>query len=123
MPYLSYTPNAYLGRMTEVIVANASTPLFLDRVYETDMAEGLKAMALAGHGIAFLPHSAVEDAVAGGRLIRLDRSVRGGAYPFTLTMEIRLYCDKLALQGDDPRQKLVRALWDVVRDELRETAG
>ena len=122
MPYLSYTPNAYLGRMTEVIVANATTPLFLDRVYETDMAEGLKAMALAGHGVAFLPR-AVEDAVAGGRLIRLDRSVRGGAHPFTLTMEIRLYCDKLALQGDDPRQKLVRALWDVVRDELRETAG
>ncbi|MFP3711241.1 LysR family transcriptional regulator, partial [Paraburkholderia sp. SIMBA_009] len=44
VPYLSYTPNAYLGRMTEVIVANAPTPLFLDRVYETDMAEGLKAM-------------------------------------------------------------------------------
>ena len=59
-----------------------------------------------GPRVAFLPHSAVEDAVAGGRLIRLDRSVRG-AHPFTLTMEIRLYCDKLALQGDDPRQKLV----------------
>ena len=27
--------------------------------YETDMAEGLKAMALEGHGIAFLPESAV----------------------------------------------------------------
>ncbi|ONX74642.1 LysR family transcriptional regulator, partial [Burkholderia cenocepacia] len=122
VPYLSYTPNAYLGRMTEVIIANAPTRLFLDRVYETDMAEGLKAMALAGHGVAFLPHSAVDDAVAGGRLIRLDRSARG-AHPFTLTMEIRLYCDKLALQGDEPRQKLVRALWDVVRDELRDTAG
>jgi DNA-binding transcriptional LysR family regulator len=108
--------------MTEVIVA-MPTPLFLDRVYETDMAEGLKAMALAGHGVAFLPHSAVEDAIASGSLIRLDRSARGGTHPFTLTMDIRLYCDKLALQGDDPRQKLVRALWEVVRDELRETAG
>lgn len=38
-------------------------------------------------------------------------------------MEIRLYRDKLALQGDEPRQKLVHALWDVVRDERRDTDG
>ena len=108
-PYLSYTPNAYLGRMTEVIIANAPSRLYLDHLYETDMAEGLKAMALAGHGIAFLPHSAVEDAVAEGKLIRLDRAMRGTPEgQFTLTMEIRLYRDKLAAQGEDARQVLVR---------------
>jgi LysR family transcriptional regulator, hypochlorite-specific transcription factor HypT len=118
-PYLSYTPNAYLGRMTEVIVANAPARLYLDRVYETDMAEGLKAMALAGHGIAFLPHSAVEDAVAQGKLIRLDRGTRGAPEgQFTLDMEIRLYRDKLAAQGNDAREALVRAVWDAVSDEL-----
>jgi DNA-binding transcriptional LysR family regulator len=124
-PYLSYTPNAYLGRMTEVIISNAQQRLYLDRVYETDMAEGLKAMALAGHGIAFLPHSAVEDAVADGRLIRLDRASRasGPQGQFTLTMEIRLYRDKLAAQGDDPRHTLGRALWDVVSAELAQDAG
>ncbi|WP_262054581.1 substrate-binding domain-containing protein, partial [Burkholderia thailandensis] len=122
VPYLSYTPNAYLGRMTEVIIANARAPLFLDKVYETDMAEALKAMALAGHGVAFLPHSAVEDALAGGRLVKLGRAAKGAAEPFTLTMEIRLYRDKLAVQGDEPRQKLVRALWDVVREELGAAA-
>jgi DNA-binding transcriptional LysR family regulator len=104
--------------MTEVIIANAPERLYLDRVYETDMAEGLKAMALAGHGVAFLPHSAVEDAVAAGELIRLDRVGRGmAADRFTLTMEIRLYRDKLAA-ADDPRQKLVRRLWQVVASEL-----
>jgi DNA-binding transcriptional LysR family regulator len=118
-PYLSYTPNAYLGRMTEVIIATAPTRPHLDKVYETDMAEGLKAMALAGHGVAFLPHSAVEDAVEEGRLIRLDRGTRGTpAGQFTLTMEIRLYRDKLASQGDDPRQALTRSLWDVVGEEV-----
>ncbi|WP_246796730.1 LysR family transcriptional regulator [Burkholderia perseverans] len=123
VPYLSYTPNAYLGRMTEVIIANAREPLHLDRIYETDMAEGLKAMALAGHGVAFLPHSAVEDAVARGELVRLDRPARaGGAQPFTLTMEIRLYRDKLAVQGDEARQTLVRALWDAVVEELAQRA-
>jgi LysR family transcriptional regulator, hypochlorite-specific transcription factor HypT len=105
--------------MTEVIVANAPTRLYLDRVYETDMAEGLKAMALAGHGIAFLPHSAVEDAVAQGKLIRLDRGTRGAPEgQFTLDMEIRLYRDKLAAQGNDAREALVRAVWGAVSDEL-----
>jgi DNA-binding transcriptional LysR family regulator len=105
--------------MTEVIIATAPTRLHLDKVYETDMAEGLKAMALAGHGIAFLPHSAVEDAIDEGRLIRLDRGTRGTpAGQFTLTMEIRLYRDKLASQGDEPRQALMRALWDAVGEEL-----
>ncbi|MDE2204676.1 MAG: LysR family transcriptional regulator, partial [Burkholderiaceae bacterium] len=120
IPYLSYTQNAYLGRMTEVIVAHAPQRLYLDRIYETDMAEALKAMALAGHGIAFLPHSAVEDAVAAGDLIRLDRAASHGlpANRFTLTMEIRLYRDKLAGKGDDPRQQLVNRLWEVVAREL-----
>jgi LysR family transcriptional regulator, hypochlorite-specific transcription factor HypT len=123
-PYLSYTPNAYLGRMTEVILANAPQRLYLDRLYETDMAEGLKAMALAGHGVAFLPHSAVEDAVAAGKLIRLDRATRGTPEgQLTLTMEIRLYRDKLAAKSDDARQILVRQLWDVVSEELRQNAS
>ncbi|MFM0046211.1 LysR substrate-binding domain-containing protein [Paraburkholderia sediminicola] len=122
-PYLTYTPNAYLGRMTEVILANAPERLYLDRLYETDMAEGLKAMALAGHGIAFLPYSAVEDAVADGKLIRLDRATRGTPEgQLTLTMEIRLYRDKLAAKSDDARQILVRQLWDVVSEELAQGA-
>jgi LysR family transcriptional regulator, hypochlorite-specific transcription factor HypT len=118
-PYLSYTPNAYLGRMTEVIIATSPTRLYLDKVYETDMAEGLKAMTLAGHGVAFLPHSAVANEVDEGSLIRLDRGTRGTpAGQFTLTMEIRLYRDKMALKGDDPRQALMRNLWEAVLEEV-----
>jgi len=116
VPYLSYTQHAYLGKMTEAIMAKAPMPVHLDRVYETDMAEGLKAMAMAGHGIAFLPHSAAEDAVMEKRLVRLDRVARAGfpAGALTLDMEIRLYRDKLAAQGDDPRRALVRDVWDAV---------
>ncbi len=118
VPYLSYTPNAYLGRMTEVIIATSAVRLHLDKVYETDMAEGLKAMALAGHGIAFLPHSAVANEIDEGRLIRLDRGTRGTpAGQFTLTMEIRLYRDKLASKGGDARQQLLLKLWEAVGEE------
>ncbi len=37
-PFLAYTPNAYLGRMTAVIIANSRSQLGFDKVYETDMA-------------------------------------------------------------------------------------
>jgi DNA-binding transcriptional LysR family regulator len=118
-PYLSYTPNAYLGRMTEFILTNAPARLFLEKVYETDMAEGLKAMAIAGHGIAFLPHSAVADALASGQLLDLDAAARAeGSARFSLDMEIRLYRDKLSVQGGEPRQRIIATLWRAVIAEL-----
>src|SRR5471032_2352548 len=58
LPFLSYTNNAYLGRMVELMLGDAKHPLHLDPHYETEMAEGLKMMALEGRGIAFLPESA-----------------------------------------------------------------
>ncbi|MBV8260991.1 MAG: LysR family transcriptional regulator, partial [Paraburkholderia sp.] len=42
---------------------------------------------------------------------------------FTLDMEIRLYRDKLATQGDDARQALVRELWEAVSDERAQGEG
>ena len=60
MPYLGYAPGAYLSQVVDQVLQESPVPMHLDRVYETDMAEGLKAMALEGHGIAFLPHSAVQ---------------------------------------------------------------
>ena len=61
----------------------------------------------------------MEDAVADGKLIRLDRATRGTPEgQLTLSMEIRLYRDKLAAKSDDARQILVRQLWDVVSAEL-----
>jgi DNA-binding transcriptional LysR family regulator len=70
VPYLGYAPGAYLGRIVDLILKSAPVPIHLDRVYETDMAEGLKAMALAGHGLAFLPHSAVAKELREQLLVR-----------------------------------------------------
>ena len=64
LPYLGYAPGAYLGRVVDLILKQSATAIHLDRVYETDMAEGLKAMALEGHGMAFLPLSAVQERAA-----------------------------------------------------------
>ena len=86
IPYLGYGPGAYLGRVTDLILKQSPTPIHLDRVYETDMAEGLKVMALEGHGLAFLPHSAVKKELRSRRLV----SATGADLPgLEMTMEVQ----------------------------------
>ena len=99
LPYLGYAPGAYLGQMVDLILKQSSTPIHFDRVYETDMAEGLKAMALEGHGIAFLPYSAVKKELRARRLVS---AVPDGMAPMQITMDVRAYREKPA-NHDNPR--------------------
>jgi DNA-binding transcriptional LysR family regulator len=88
LPYLGYAPGAYLGQMVDLILKQSSTPIHFDRVYETDMAEGLKAMALEGHGIAFLPSSAVKKELRAKRLVS---AMPPDMPALELTMDVRAY--------------------------------
>ena len=106
LPFLSYTSNAYLGRMVELILSDAKKPLHLEKRYETDMAEGLKMMALEGHGIVFLPESAVTREVKQKLLARAD----GGLPEWEVNMEIRLYRERPSTQR--PGKPLVARLWN-----------
>jgi DNA-binding transcriptional LysR family regulator len=109
VPFLSYASGAYLGRLVEAIIRLAPTPLRLEPIYETDMAEGLKAMALEGHGLAFLPTDSVAQDLKAGRLVR-------AAPPGTheVTMEIRIYRERP--QAARHAKPGAGALWDFLRD-------
>ncbi|MBI5279543.1 MAG: LysR family transcriptional regulator [Burkholderiales bacterium] len=112
LPYLGYAPGAYLGRVTELILKQASTAIHLDRVYETDMAEGLKVMALEGHGIAFLPQSAVKKELRARRLVNAaPPDVKG----LEMAMEVRAYREKPV--GKDSAKGTVQALWTYLASE------
>ena len=106
IPYLGYGPGAYLGRVADLILKQSPTAIHLDRVYETDMAEGLKVMALEGHGLAFLPHSAVKKELRARRLV-------GAAPPdmpgLEMTMEVRAYREIPA--GKEAPKGTAQALW------------
>ena len=106
LPFLSYTSNAYLGRMVEMMLADSKKPLFLEKRYETDMAEGLKMMALEGHGVAFLPESAVPREVKLKQLARADN----GQPEWEVNMEIRLYRERPS--ATRPGKPVVGRLWD-----------
>ena len=74
------------------------------------MAEGLKAMALEGQGLAFLPHSAVQHELAQGRL------VPAGPGPQAL-LSLRLYREKPV--GKRSPKSAAQALWA----HLKQAAG
>ncbi len=113
LPFLSYTSNAYLGRMVELILSDAKRPLHLEKRYETDMAEGLKMMALEGHGIVFLPESAVTREVKQKQLARAD----GGQPEWEVHMEIRLYRERPSAQR--PGKPIVSRLWDYLEQRTQ----
>jgi len=116
LPFLSYTSNAYLGRMVELILADSKKPLYLEKRYETDMAEGLKMMALEGHGVAFLPESAVTREVKLKQLASVDQ----GAPEWEATMEIRLYRERPTVQR--PGKPVVARLWAYLLQQQEDAA-
>jgi DNA-binding transcriptional LysR family regulator len=105
VPFLSYASGAYLGRLVEVITKLAPEPLQLDPIYETDMAEGLKAMAIEGHGLAFLPASSVSKELKSKRLVRAAPS---GLHE--LKIDIRIYRERPEIARHNKAGAI--ALWD-----------
>ncbi|WP_367066266.1 LysR substrate-binding domain-containing protein [Oryzisolibacter sp. LB2S] len=106
LPYLGYAPGAYLGRITELILKQSGTAIHLERVYETDMAEGLKAMALEGHGVAFLPFSAVKKELRTGKLVS---AAPAGVTDLQMVMEVRAYREKPSRK--ESAKRVAQALW------------
>ena len=108
LPYLGYAPGAYLGRVVDLILKQSSTAIHLDRVYETDMAEGLKAMALEGHGIAFLPFSAVKKELRAKKLVSAGDKLE-------MTMDIRIYRERPT--SSESAKSPAQALWAYLQSQ------
>ncbi len=104
VPLLAYATGAYMSQMVEQIIRQLPAPPTLEVAYETDMAEGLKAMALEGHGLAFLPASSVRNELAARRLVRAAPAGVG-----ELTMDVRIYRER----PETARQSkpVAEALW------------
>ncbi|WP_313311765.1 LysR substrate-binding domain-containing protein [Pulveribacter sp.] len=118
LPYLGYAPGAYLGRVTELILKQAAIPIHLDRVYETDMAEGLKAMALEGHGVAFLPYSAVRKELRARKLV--NAAPPAMQQELQMVMDVRAYREKPSRK--EPSKSLAQALWSYLTAQKQPAA-
>jgi DNA-binding transcriptional LysR family regulator len=106
LPYLGYAPGAYLGQVTDLLLKQAGIAIHLDRVYETDMAEGLKVMALEGHGVAFLPYSAVRKELRARKLVAAAPPELPG---LEIVMDVRAYRERPS--GKQPAKGTAQDLW------------
>jgi DNA-binding transcriptional LysR family regulator len=108
VPFLSFSSGAYLGRLSDTMLTEAMFPQYLATVFETDMAEVIKMMALAGHGVAFLPESAVQQEVRGERLVL--------AGDLSIEMEIRLIRERpqrgSSNKADASGKAILHDVWD-----------
>ncbi len=111
LPFLNYASGAYMSRLVEHILKGAPLAAHLDLVYETDMAESLKATALEGHGLAFLPLSTVK------KDLRAKRLALAGDAAHELTMDVRIF--RARPDGVRRQKAAALALWD----HLRADAG
>ncbi len=85
IPWLTYTTDSYLWRVEEHILSKEKPALPLSAICENPMGESLKAMALEGHGVAWLAESSIQDELADKRLVPF------GPRRLQLRIDIRMY--------------------------------
>lgn len=73
IPYLRYSDESFLGKLTARILSDhEDLAARLDPRYQNSMADGLKAAARAGLGVAWLPLQVAADDLEQGRLRRIS---------------------------------------------------
>ncbi|ROP62758.1 DNA-binding transcriptional LysR family regulator [Enterobacter sp. BIGb0383] len=83
IPWLSYGSHSFFAHALAQMLSEH--PLPLEPVYENGMSVNLKAMVLAGGGVAWLPLSLVHEELSSGAL------VRAGSDDWEIKLAIRLY--------------------------------
>ena len=68
LPFINYMPASVMANMISLVTAKKASPVFLKTVIETGGAEAIKALALSGFGIAWLPRIAISEELKHGAL-------------------------------------------------------
>lgn len=92
--YLGYTSNCLMGKLTEKIIDTACSDYSINRVYENSVAESIKAMAMQGLGVGWLPKISITPELERGDLINI------GTEEMTLHLDITLYRSKHKLSRE-----------------------
>ena len=105
--YLDYAPHTFIIKLINKLVANQPRAPVLDPVYENGLAVALKAMALKGLGMTWLPETSVAAELAEGQL------VYAGGPSWTTMMELRIY--RSAKSGKREAERL----WNLLETQAR----
>ncbi len=74
IPYLSFSPDTFLGRISQVCIERCQLGEKLSTIYENSVAEALKSACLEGQGLAFLPAEAAKRELEDGLLCRVGQT-------------------------------------------------
>jgi DNA-binding transcriptional LysR family regulator len=85
LPLLGYTPDSFLGKVTSGIMRENEPHARFCLRYESALAEALKAEALVGEGIAWLPQGLIQAELSDGSL------VHAGGENWSAPLDIWLY--------------------------------
>ena len=85
VPLLDYSVESGLGRLVRALRGSLLEGVGVETVFTAHLATVLRTMALDGRGIAWLPHSLIEDDLRQGRLVA---AATGAA---SLSVDIRLF--------------------------------
>lgn len=99
VPYLAYSADCYLGQVVETMLLRMPGSRRLRIDYEDTMSDALRALAIEGMGLSWLPERLIEEDLASGRL------VRGGGPRAAIGLDIRLY------RAKDQRSAAAEMLW------------
>ncbi len=103
--YLAYYSNCLMGKMTEDIITNQCSEYTLNYIYENAITESIKAMAIAGMGICWLPKICIQGELKRGELI--DVSTKALSMP----LDIMLYRSSRRLSNE------CESLWSYVNND------
>jgi LysR family transcriptional regulator, hypochlorite-specific transcription factor HypT len=100
---MPYSEGTFLARAASLALRRPGPAPSLHPVVQSALAEALRASAIAGLGVAWLPHSLVTDDLRRGDL------VRAGSAEFDVVLQTCLYGEKSAVEGR------LRRLWQAAR--------
>ena len=111
VPWLSYSADAQLGRMAALALDTAEPPLAVHCVFESALVEALRATALEGLGVAWLPGSLIAEDLNQKRL------VRAGPASLDVPLRVRVFAERSLLSGR------LQGLWECARRLAEGTPG
>ncbi|MFT5116742.1 MAG: DNA-binding transcriptional LysR family regulator [Kiritimatiellia bacterium] len=95
--YLAYSSNCLMGKITEKIIATECSDIELNCVYENTVTESIKAMAVQGMGICWLPQICIQAELNRGDLVNI------GSDALSVNLDIMLYRPAQRLSNEAER--------------------
>jgi len=99
LPYLGYAADSFLGRAVDDLLARPERRCHFVRQYQDSLAGALRAMACAGHGLAWVPAGLAAEDLACGRLRR------AGGNEWDVPLGVSIY------RSEERSRPRIDALW------------